>query len=1063
MIVSISKADPSWKIRLRQRQAVLWLGPQAAKILGDGEQAKLMHEMLRRTWNAVFCDIDAKLDDAVGSMAGKDEELTLRFFVDDAGAGRLPPNRLPVYWLRGRSGTTQPGSMDDPVAALTKLMMLKHAPANLEVFVVGVVGEEDLSGLIEAAKLSDAFRQLVVVAPESVDLKSLDAVSSRLFHWKTDSTCFRAFVDDAANRSEVAAPATLIIRGASDREEIDFSSCIDQSHPITSVFELISSADILEERIPTVEDAQAFLNDPTHSWLPYATGIPFPRHPEYERSLVKYLSRFENEGSSLTCTAWIQSEDGAGATTTLRQLAFNIARQGFPVLVARPGNVTLDFKQLTAFLSQAASRLVDHERIPSEIPWVIAFDAEHTQLLWDSINGLANGLKSLMRSAVVVAVQSVSSTSRVNLVTAAGANRNLGDVLENTVTIEQGVLVGEHLAKFLPTARTRDEIQWRQFIVDTARPGIDSSYSLFWVALHFWFFGISGSDESLRSWLASKLRTTVDGNKNRARALLEIAILGKHRLAMPRMLLELSGSDSLADDSRVIDSPLGLRRVSDHGLTAYSFAHPLVAEEILRIAEGDSELLSSVDMNACVGLLDLELHLLGGLLSRPAAGDLACLPLMEELVTSALRVDPRAAPRNYQVRDRVVEILESASPALWDSSQVFNHHVAKARRHLGMDPPDNRWTPEMLREQLSLAEEHLSDALYNITPPSDSHRESDLNLFVSMALTMDARSRFEESERCDELASEYKKRAAAFYERAQGIDTDNSYVLENFARYKLRLARGLGASEARVSLIVEAIHLLELERQSDSVNRREHQTLEELANAYSMLNDGGAEKYLGGLAARGSEPALVALAKLELRKIVEARELESDCLAEAESLLLRIPTSARSWRSILTLYQVVSKMTPLAFPRRLSLLEELDAISEFAWPQQLRLEYGILLFQAGDERQRKLGAEVYRGLREEMASRSVAPGVPRELKFLRDPRTGFERALKTFIVVKNTSDVGRSSYGVPDGWRSVDIVFRSHLFGRDRIKKGDELDCLIQFTNFGPQAVPTPHEAAHNG
>ena len=40
-----------------------------------------------------------------------------------------------------------------------------------------------------------------------------------------------------------------------------------------------------------------------------------------------------------------------------------------------------------------------------EIPWVIAFDAEHTELHWEFIAGVRDGLKNLMRSVVVIAVR----------------------------------------------------------------------------------------------------------------------------------------------------------------------------------------------------------------------------------------------------------------------------------------------------------------------------------------------------------------------------------------------------------------------------------------------------------------------------------------------------------------------------------------------------------------------------------------------------------------------------------------------------------------------------------
>jgi hypothetical protein len=752
------------------------------------------------------------------------------------------------------------------------------------------------------------------------------------------------------------------------------------------------------------------------------------------------------------------AEDGSGATTTLRQLAFNIAREGYPVLVARPGLEAIDFKQLAAFLRQAASVAAEQGLTPSELPWVIAFDAEHTLLRWDAVIGLASGLRSLLRSVVVIAVQPIPAIGNADRRNASGVNRVLGDPLETQITVDQGVLVGEHLAKFLPPGARRSESEWRWFITDSVRPSIESAHSLFWVALRFWLLRLTGIGESLRSWLARKFQSVVDRDPRRCVGLLEVAVLAKNRLAMPLSLMTNESRQAMAHLADSQGNPLGLRRVRLGNSTAITYAHPLISEEVLRIAQEDSDALQAIGMGTCLNLLDLELHLLAEIIRRPAAGGSECMGLIEELVTTSLRVDPREAPRNYQVRDRIVRLLEKAAPGIWDSSQVFNHHVAKARRHLAADPPNNQWTVEMRREQFELAESHLTDALEHIVPAHREQKESDLNLCVSMALTLDARSRFEEHEGNSDVASEYRERAERFYDRAQKIDADNSYVLENYARYKLRVARSMVEGEPRTSLIVEAIALLELESRADEGGQREFPIAEELASAYGLLEEREGRAFLGRLAARGSESALVALAKLATRRAREAPGSTESRLAEAEALLLRVPVAATTWRSVLPLYDVVTARRPNDFRRRLELLEQLDAFGDLAWPQRVRLEYAILLFQAGDAHARRKGREVYKNLRDELPYRASAPTVPRELRFLRDPATDFREPLDTFIVVKNISDVGRTSYAIPTGWGSVDVAFRPHLFPQDVIKVGDELDCLIQFTNFGPQAVPRTME-----
>ncbi|WP_146591036.1 hypothetical protein [Posidoniimonas polymericola] len=1029
-----------------------------------GNQESLFNAVLHQGWSAVFCDIASPLESKVEQMRLRSDDVILRFFKEHEGPESLPSNRLPVYWLRGMHGKVGPDSAQDATGLMTRMSMIKRAPAGQEVFVLGVAGDEGLAGILQAAQLTDAFRELVLVGRPRYDPTAIESVSRRLFIWDTDPAGFATVVEEATRPDEGQRQATILIKSGDGKAEVNLLPCIDPSHPITNAFELIPADEILAERQPTAQDFQEFLADPTQSWLPYASGIPYPRHPEYERNLSKYLRRFEKEGPSLSCTAWLPADDGSGATTTLRQLAFNLARDGYPALIARTTSTSIDFKQLAAFLSQAASRVTDVGLTPSDIPWIIAFDAQHTQLCWESICGLSSGLKNLMRSVVILAVLPEGSLRSEATRKAQGANRKIGDTLENSVTVDQGLMIGAHLSQFLPASSRRSEADWRWFTRDSARPEASGPHSLFWVALRFWLAHIPTTEQSLRKWLAGKLRELVAGDAHRYRALLEIAVLGKHRLPMPISLLQADGAISLSTDIQLANSSLGLRRSAQRGGQVLSYAHPLIAEELLRIAEADVDALAAIEMEACTSLLDMELHLLSGLVARTAAGTEECLPLMEDLVTSALRVDPRESPRNYQARDRVVEILQGATPAIWDASQVFNHHVAKARRHLAVDPPDSRWTDEMRREQLSLAEQHLDDALYEIKPAHSSRPESRLNLYVSMALTLGARSRLERNCGEEETAQRFSAQSEEYYSKAQALDPENTYVLENFARHKLAAAQQIGDSEARIRLIVEAISMLELEQDADEAGNRKYETTEELAKAFAMLEGDDSSNELSRLASEGSEPALVALAKLRLQPLMGdiGEDEEQTLLAEAEELLTRIVPEERTWRSSASLYRVVCRRSPRDFHRRLELLEELDSDPRFVWPQQFRLEFAILLFQAGDNRARQRGSDIYKELRADMASRSAAPRVPGELKYLRDPSADFSKPLKTFIIVKNVSDVGRTSYGIPNGWGNVDVAFRAYQFGRDRISPNEELDCYIQFTNFGPQAVPLTEGGRRN-
>jgi hypothetical protein len=157
------------------------------------------------------------------------------------------------------------------------------------------------------------------------------------------------------------------------------------------------------------------------------------------------------------------------------------------------------------------------------------------------------------------------------------------------------------------------------------------------------------------------------------------------------------------------------------------------------------------------------------------------------------------------------------------------------------------------------------------------------------------------------------------------------------------------------------------------------------------------------------------------------------------------------------LYAVTRSLTPLDFAKRLGLLETLDADSGFAWPLQYRLEYAILLFQVGDAPTRRKGKQEFQDLRQQLPVRSGSVTVPDELRFLADPATGFKTRLRTTMRVKDVTGYGRNYIAIPEGWINVTVPFRPYLFG-SALRPGAERDCFIEFSNFGPQAVPVTTE-----
>jgi len=1058
----VRASDPYLAGAISNREAVLWVGPSFPTFAAGDELTSSLRSVLLRRWAAVFVDAPGLPTSSITEDHPQIGDLTLRYF-DAEPHVDLPNNRLPVYGLRGPDGTVGPNASTDPLGMLRRLSMLRQMPPDLEVIAVGAATPDDLLGLVEASKVAPLLRRLTVVAPENVNLVPLSGlILDRLTHWVATWEDFRQLLEDTASEFMSGVTRVRVRSNAKDAAPIsvDISGCIDQSYPITQAFDLIAVDAFLKDRTITEDEVRSFFEDPTSSWLPYAEGIPYPRHRLFRESLQKHLKRFGREGHAASCTVWLAADDGSGATTALRQICFDVAREGFPVLVARRDVAHFDFSQLSAFLTHASDRMADEGVSVPEIPWVIAFDTEHTELHWEFIAGVCNGLKNLMRSVVVMAVRSAHMSRSDSRFKALGTNRILGGddgLLPNTITVDEGVSLGEHLRRFLPELARLGRSDWERYIADTIRMSPGDRRSLFWVALRFWLVRLPGAEEPLRNWLARKFTDLVADRPAAYRGLLEVAAMSAHRLTLPTSLLQHEDAEAIRSIARERSNALGLRLIHyPHGL-GVTYTHPQVAEEVLRIAMGDPRALIAIQMDVCPSRLDLELYLLARLVRRPEAGLPECVPVIEEMVTTALRVDPHEAPRNYHVRDRIVALLEQAPDSLWDVSQLFNHHLAKARRHLAVEPPSDEWTIEARREQLHLAEQHLLDALEHIRPIDHDRAESPLNLRVSLALTYDVRARLEEGEGQLEAAADFRRKGEEQYTLGIALDADNTYVLENFARFKVRVAEKMPRSVERTRMIVDAIAMLERERVSNPNNRREEPITTELTRAFSLLKEDGGLHYLLDLARQGNEVALVALAKLELRTEDGSRP-DDHAHDRADLYLRQVKPTVATWRSRVPLYEIVSHRAALDFSQRLELLRELESDREFFWPLQLLLESGILMFQVGDPERRKDGEIVFGKIRKQLRDRSGEAEVSRELKFLRDPKTGFQKRLETSIYVKDTSNPGKSFYGIPHGWQTITIPFRPHRFGRDRIRIGDDLDCYIQFTNFGPQAVPRTEE-----
>ena len=320
--IRTKQSDPSWPLLIRQRKAVLWIGPEWMAVSGEQGGYQFLESLVLQPWLAVFLD-GVKLPlprlKAEHRFVGP---LVLRVYDSDPGPEQLPPNRLPVYVLRGPEGTVGPGDASRPHELMVRFKMIERAPHNVTVFAIGADSREGYSGLTEAASIAPAFRNIVVLSSAPADLGALEGRTDRLVSWTTAYEGLLALLDAAAAAAPSEEEASVFIRHPSGGKTIHLSPCIDPSDPITESFALVPASAVLAETHAVPEELETFLADPTSSWSAYSSDIPFPRHSAYRESLMQALSHFPRDGTAASHTAWIPAEDGSGATTVLRHLAF---------------------------------------------------------------------------------------------------------------------------------------------------------------------------------------------------------------------------------------------------------------------------------------------------------------------------------------------------------------------------------------------------------------------------------------------------------------------------------------------------------------------------------------------------------------------------------------------------------------------------------------------------------------------------------------------------------------------------------------------------------------------
>ena len=995
----------------------------------------------------------------------------------------LPQRCLPFYLLRGRQVDEVQSDFQSQLRRLTILEAMRRSEAR-ELLVVS--GDDDPVPPELTDLWSSHFRPYLTFVSTAPDADAtlqtwLDGTSGVALISLLRLPVNR-LVDDIRARYAATYPKTQHVIRVRDIQEafhrIDVTEADEPERPILDWYSLVEERDVtpLTPEELSEEDLKGFFRDPAISWRPYAAGLPWVRDSQAQKTLSTTLRRLDVAGSEANCIAYISSESGAGGTTLARVLAWECARQGYPVLFAKPFPFVPEALPIVNFLKRVHSKFEtdilsspeaavgpddgqprNRKAEPTsrryETPWLIVFDSLHWQYR-DS--ELVSFRTEMERSGRPVCILIVTSTVLGLSFYDTSIFKKVAE-LTHVISQEEARLLGRHLNRFLRVyGKQRAESQWLRFYQDHTVRYLEGTVA-FWVTLSFWIQGQYDLSESIQEWMYRSFKRNTDAPTNTdastlRSALLEIAALSSERLPLPEALLPSSGGEwplsHLLEDSRADLAALGLVRISSHGGKYWTLIHDILGRFLINALFYDFPLRRELGFAEAKDAEHLRFLLLRRIAQKPALGERVYRSIGDDFATSIFKIDPDHGHGSFAALWReVLATLDGMAPSLRDASRVFRHHAAISRRRIAK--LDERLYGVTSDDRVALLSKAIEDIEYAVifieyTPGS----ESNLNLWNSLAnayidLADNEAARGAPRERVLEL----QQLANEATRKAYGENPTNSFVIETYVKNLLQIE---GAPPAQViEQCIEALGLIASALAANEVDYRAPQ--------------------LGTLADKALEilfhqtPA-VAPGK-ELARAVDVLVKAWTVLAEGDGLssgmglydvpeanqvraldVLLHPAGRGNMQVIRLTLDLICVREPYAFKRQLELIEQLQA-TDYRITPQTRLEYAILLFQNGRAVE---GGEVFRSLRQLWREGEHFVRVPERLRWLRTEDGGTLQTVQAVV----GSDYGTRAMARVQMFNNAPVPLRPEEFGFRDLRPGMRLACRVSFGSNGPFLRP---------
>ncbi|WP_421913522.1 hypothetical protein [Mesorhizobium sp.] len=960
----------------------------------------------------------------------------------------MPPRHLAVLLLNGRGTQRRTG-----LAALTRrLTMLQElrtrSVRQLIVAVAGTFAVPDELGEL----WDDGFRTVLTFVSDH------PSADEALRLWRNERSAPFVTLIRAAPSSFAEALRTEFLRGRDgsrvvrirdDRggtRNVDAAHIDDPQRPVLAGYELIG----VEELTPiqptdlTASEVDGFFSDPATSWRPYAAGLAWQREAAAWETLRSRLRLLDRNGVEANRILYVTAESGAGATTFLRDLAWQAASAGYPTLVAKRGPSSATGLELSGLLTRLIGADRDHNgggRL-YEAPCVLIFDQSH----WYARHGeLLNFAREIARSGRRVCI--VMATGPIVGLEVLGDSRFVPLAsLSHRVKASDALLLGRHLNRFLaPHNTARTDAEWRAFFDSTA-VGASRGVTAFWIVLAFWLQRQVDLGETVQSRVYRAFRDQVADGEIRV-ALLRVAAFSTEREPLPDALLPETTGWPLAErieDARKELGILGLTRVHGETERYWSLAHNLLGRYLLGGLFNDYSAREALGYVEARNPEHLRFLLLRQISSLPVLQQSHLREVADAFAISIFKIDPDHGHAAFVPFWReVLAALDEMPRSLRATSRTFLHHCSISRRRIASDP-DGFMVSDLERvELLSRAAADLEVAL-RLDPTTGG--ESDINLYNSLAHALHDLAEAQVSAGCSDTVVQASRAAAQeATRRAYSLNPDNSFVVETYGR--ALLAEGAADEHVAAGRALEVLALVYglMDRPGSEARRNALGRLAERAFAL-LMNSSGTDK-----ADPETELGAVAIALAQLGAGVV--RLQGASLADlpptnraSAAAVLAQPVLSGNVQAVKLRYLLLSIDRPLDFAVQLELLQSLNG-SGPAFTPQMQLEMALLMFQQNRAHE---GNIQFRRLRSMWRRGEHFVEVPARLHWLLDT-SGSERRQVRARVVSN--DDGRA-FAKIEVFGGVEVPFRPAEFGQVRLAPGSELAGYISFGHNGPLLRP---------